>query len=251
MPQATALHAVGIDEWAWRRGHCYGTILVNLADHRVVELCCRAARPQTAAAAAIRPGAGPVRPLPDTRRWREIQALGYTRSARTVCRFITRLRRASERGYAPEVEASPSTRPQGPSARAVSFVMMCAAAHRVDDAQRYLDQLCQMDALVAQVHGLSQAFCPWPGSAAVPTWRPGWPRPCPVGSRSSTGSHKGCREIDCGNRGAHPAVEQWPRGRADHPTEAPQAPRLRTRGQPALTTTHQARCLEAAGDGRP
>ncbi len=33
-----ALQAVGIDEWAWRRGHRYGTILVNLADHRVVDL---------------------------------------------------------------------------------------------------------------------------------------------------------------------------------------------------------------------
>jgi predicted transcriptional regulator len=53
--------------------------------------------------------------------WREIQALGYTRSARTVCRFITRLRRASEAGQAPETQGSPYTRPQGPSARAVSF----------------------------------------------------------------------------------------------------------------------------------
>jgi DNA-binding CsgD family transcriptional regulator len=33
--------------------------------------------------------------------WREIQALGYTHSARTVCRFITRLRRAAEVGQAP------------------------------------------------------------------------------------------------------------------------------------------------------
>jgi transposase len=33
-----ALQAVGVDEWAWRRGHRYGTILVNLADHRVVDL---------------------------------------------------------------------------------------------------------------------------------------------------------------------------------------------------------------------
>jgi Transposase len=29
---------MGVDEWAWRRGHRYGTILVNLADHRVVDL---------------------------------------------------------------------------------------------------------------------------------------------------------------------------------------------------------------------
>jgi transposase len=33
-----ALQAVGVDEWAWRRGHRYGTILVDLATHRVVDL---------------------------------------------------------------------------------------------------------------------------------------------------------------------------------------------------------------------
>jgi Transposase len=32
------LEAVGFDEWAWRRGHRYATILVNLADHRLVDL---------------------------------------------------------------------------------------------------------------------------------------------------------------------------------------------------------------------
>jgi transposase len=90
--------------------------------------------------------------------WREIQALGYTHSARTVGRFITRLRRASDGGYAPEVHASPYTRPQGPSARAVSFVMACPAAHRADDAQRYLDQLYQMDPDLARAHELSHAF---------------------------------------------------------------------------------------------
>jgi transposase len=37
-PQTPALQAVGVDEWAWRRGHRYGTILVNLADHCVVDL---------------------------------------------------------------------------------------------------------------------------------------------------------------------------------------------------------------------
>jgi transposase len=29
---------VGIDEWAWKKGHQYGTILVNLAERRVVQL---------------------------------------------------------------------------------------------------------------------------------------------------------------------------------------------------------------------
>ena len=34
--------------------------------------------------------------------WREIRALGYTHSARTVCRFITRRRRAADVGLPPE-----------------------------------------------------------------------------------------------------------------------------------------------------
>src|SRR5262245_26722567 len=38
VPAPPALQAVGVDEWAWRRGHRYGTILVDLATHRVVDL---------------------------------------------------------------------------------------------------------------------------------------------------------------------------------------------------------------------
>jgi transposase len=38
MPQPPALQAVGVDEWAWRRGHRYGTILVDLVTHRAVDL---------------------------------------------------------------------------------------------------------------------------------------------------------------------------------------------------------------------
>jgi transposase len=90
--------------------------------------------------------------------WREIQTLGYTHSARTVGRFLTRLRRAAEAGHPPESQRSPYTRPQGPSARAVSFAMVCPAAKRSREAQTYLDQLCQMDASIARAHGLTQAF---------------------------------------------------------------------------------------------
>ncbi len=37
-PPPPALQAVGVDAWAWRRGHRYGTILVDLATHGVVDL---------------------------------------------------------------------------------------------------------------------------------------------------------------------------------------------------------------------
>jgi transposase len=38
VPTTPALQAVGVDEWAWRRGHRYGTILVDLMTHRTVDL---------------------------------------------------------------------------------------------------------------------------------------------------------------------------------------------------------------------
>jgi transposase len=90
--------------------------------------------------------------------WREIQRLGYTHSARTVGRFITQLRRAADAGQPPESPRSPYTRPQGPSARAVSFVIVGPAAKRSAEAQLYLDQLCQMDASITLVYQLTQAF---------------------------------------------------------------------------------------------
>ena len=90
--------------------------------------------------------------------WRELRALGYGHSARTVSRFLTRLRRASEAGWAPETQASPYTRPQGPSARAVSFTWVCPAAKRSQDAQMYIDHLTQGNAAIAQASTLSQAF---------------------------------------------------------------------------------------------
>ena len=61
--------------------------------------------------------------------WREIQTLGYTHSARTVGRFITPLRRDADAGQPLASQRSPYIRPQGPSPRAVSCVMVYQAAH--------------------------------------------------------------------------------------------------------------------------
>jgi transposase len=90
--------------------------------------------------------------------WREIQAQGYRHSARTVTRFITELRRASEAGRPPEVEQSPYTRPQGPWARSVSFLVVSRPEKRSRVARLYLEQLCQVSDELAQLYELAIAF---------------------------------------------------------------------------------------------
>ncbi len=90
--------------------------------------------------------------------WREIQAQGYRHSARTVTRFITELRRASEAGRPPEVEQSPYARSQGPSARSVSFLMVSRPEKRSRVARLYLEQLCQVNDEFAQLYELTVAF---------------------------------------------------------------------------------------------
>jgi transposase len=89
--------------------------------------------------------------------WREIRAQGYAHSARTVGRFITRLRHAAEASQAPEACTSLYTRSQGPSARAVSSALVCPAAKRSLEAQTYVDQLCRVDTGMARAHVLVQA----------------------------------------------------------------------------------------------
>src|SRR5262245_37141411 len=90
--------------------------------------------------------------------WRERREQGYTYSARMSSRFITRLRQAGDAGLAPETQPSPYTRPQGPSARAVSFAWMRAEAKRAPEAQLYVEQLIQGESAIAQAYMLSQAF---------------------------------------------------------------------------------------------
>ena len=37
--EANTIEHLGVDDWAWRKGQNYGTILVDLDLHRVVDFC--------------------------------------------------------------------------------------------------------------------------------------------------------------------------------------------------------------------
>jgi transposase len=93
--------------------------------------------------------------------WREIQAKGYQHSSSTVRRFIARLRRASKAGRPPEVEQSPYTRTQGPSARSVSFLVVSRPEKRSRLGQLYLEQLCQIEPQMAQLYEVALSFLSW------------------------------------------------------------------------------------------
>jgi len=82
--------------------------------------------------------------------WRELRALGYGHFARTVSRFLTRRRRASEAGWPPRRRPHPIPVRRG-RRPAPSRAPGCAlAAKRSQDAQMDVDHLPQGDAASAQ-----------------------------------------------------------------------------------------------------
>jgi transposase len=60
--------------------------------------------------------------------------------------------------HMPEEQASAYTRPQGPSPRTVSFTLVCPAGKRSQDAQIYVERLCQVEVDIARANALIQAF---------------------------------------------------------------------------------------------
>ena len=38
LPETGNVKVIGIDDWAWRKGQSYGTILVNLETHTIIDL---------------------------------------------------------------------------------------------------------------------------------------------------------------------------------------------------------------------
>jgi hypothetical protein len=110
VPQIPAPQAVGLDEWAWRWGHRYGTILVNLADHRVVDLLPDHSAATVAAWLAQHPTIT-VWSTTSARHWRPSWSTSGPRSRR---------QRPARRRCSRLLALSPSRRCIEPSARAPS-----------------------------------------------------------------------------------------------------------------------------------
>jgi transposase len=85
MPSTPAPQAVGVDEWAWRRGHCCGTVVGNRAARRVVGLL----PARSAATAAGRLAAPPTLKV-GCRERSDLYAEGMRRGAPDAAQVIDR-----------------------------------------------------------------------------------------------------------------------------------------------------------------
>ena len=96
-PPALAPRIIGVDAWAWRRGQRYGTILVNLEDHQVLDLLPERSAESLAAWLAQHPTVTLV--------WRDRSALyadGIRRGAPTAVQVVDRFHLVQNRREAVE-----------------------------------------------------------------------------------------------------------------------------------------------------
>jgi len=92
VPGPATLPAVGVDAWAWRRGHRDGTLRVHLSDHRVVD------RWPDRAAAAVAAWLTAHAPLPGSRRERRaLDAEGIRQGAPQAIQVVDRVHRVANR----------------------------------------------------------------------------------------------------------------------------------------------------------
>ncbi len=92
------------------------------------------------------------------RLWREVRAAGYRCSETTVARFVARLRRGEPMRRTTRTSGGSVTSVQGPTARQVALLLLCRPARLTPEQERYVDILCQRDALIALAATLTRDF---------------------------------------------------------------------------------------------
>jgi hypothetical protein len=108
----------------------------------------------------------------------------------------------------------------------VSFAMVCSAAQRSTDAQTYLDQLCQMDAGIAQAHGVAQAFLAMVRERRGEDLEAGMAEATCGGVEELARFARSCRLTSWPSSRVDPGVEQWRHRRPNPSPEAREAPGL-------------------------
>ncbi|WP_342747749.1 transposase [Melittangium boletus] len=66
LPPSTAPRVLGVDDWAWRKGRTYGSILVDVEAHRVVDLLPDRSAPTLTSWLRSHPGVGVVTTAPSS-----------------------------------------------------------------------------------------------------------------------------------------------------------------------------------------
>ncbi len=185
-----AVRVLAVDEWAWRRGHRYGTVLVDLERNRVVDLLPdrRAeslstwlrANPGVEIVARDRAGVyadGARQGAPDavqvTDRWHLLRNLGDAIHAVTDRRHAAVQRIGHEimaQLAAEDPRNTPIVAPPNPEARGAEARRARRQA-RLDEAVRLHAAGASISAISRQVGADRKTLRHWLQAGAMPTWR--------------------------------------------------------------------------------
>jgi len=232
---------LAVDDWAWRRGHCYGTILVDLKRNTVVDLLPDrqadtlvgwlrqhlgveiVARDRAGAYAdGVRQGAPDAVQVTD--RWHLLRNLGD--AVRTVvdCQHAG-VRRAAKQASEQEATlpvTAPGTEPDGPKPSAAAKRSQASRARRharYEDAARLRSAGASISRIAAQLGADRKTVRRWLRAGGAPLWRhpPRASVLAPYRDRLEWRWTEGCRNaallwrelVDLGFSGRPGTVRSW------------------------------------------
>ena len=256
IPPVPPVTVLGVDDWAWRKGQRYGTILCDLERRRVIDLlpdrsadtlaAWLTAHPSVAMVVRDRAGAyadAAVRGAPDAiqiaDRWHLLRN-GSDALQRILERHHRDLREAARTATQP-AEPPPSEEPAAPVARAPERRSLVAQEHRdarFAEAARLREQGMSIRAVARRLGVERKTMGRWLRAGRAPTWRHHDrgtsildPHRVYLEERWQAGCHNAAalwRELkDHGFAGQYTVVRNWgtQRRRQDPPVEAKRSTR--------------------------